>query len=116
MTMLFSDKGWVASRVVHSSPDEVFNQLLAKLREEMDSLGTGYADALSVDAEKRTVTVTGHWWYQGTYVVKSESEGSCVTYRVRNIAARARFLAFLDKPAYSRRMQRELDTRLQSLS
>jgi len=113
--MLFSDKGWVASRVVPSSPDKVFHQLLAKLREEMDSLGTGYADALSADSTKRTVTITGHWWYQGAYVVSGGPEGSRVTYRVRNIATRARLLAFLDKPAYSRRMQRELDARLRGL-
>ena len=112
----FSDKGWVASRVAHSPPGNVFGHLLAGLREDMASLGSGYADALTADARNQTVTVTGHWWYQGTYVVDSDPEGSRVTYRVRNIAARARLLAFLDKPAYPRRMRQELRERLQALS
>lgn len=113
--MLFSDKRWVASRAARSAPDKVFTHLLANLTEEMRSLGNGYASALAADADNRTITVTGHWWYQGAYTVQAHHGGSLVTYRVRNIATRARFLAFLDKPGYPRRMQRDLNTRLHGL-
>jgi hypothetical protein len=111
-TIFPSDKGWVASRIVRSPAEEVFDHLVTTLRAETASLGAGYADALSVDPQRRTLTITGHWWYQGTYMVEAQPGGSCVTYTVKNIARRARILAFLDKPAYARRMRRELDARL----
>jgi hypothetical protein len=113
--MLFSNKKWVVTQAVPGAPEKVLDHLAAKLREEMTSLGAGYADAVSVDTERRTVTVTGHWWYQGTYAIESDPHGTLVTYRVRNVATRARLLAFLDKPSYAQRMRRELASRLRAL-
>ena len=104
---MFSDNNWVAKAAVGAPPERVFKQIAAIRREEITALGSDYSDALRLDEEQRTITVTGHWWYQGAHTGNAHPKGSEVTYRVSNVARRTRTLAFLHKPFYSRRMRQD---------
>jgi hypothetical protein len=78
-------------------------------REEVRALGRAYHDALTIDETHRTMTLTGHWWYQGTHTVRAHPRGCEVIYQVRNVARGTRTLAFLHKPHYRTEMRRDLE-------
>ena len=109
---MFSDRNWVVKAAVSAPPDRVFKQIAAIRREEVRALGSDYGDALRLDEAQHTITVTGHWWYQGAHTVNVHPEGSAVTYRVNNVARRTRALAFLHKPRYPRRMRQDFEQML----
>lgn len=60
-------------------PEELIDQLSVLLRRHK----TGEVE---VDRERRLVAEQGGWWYRGEYQVESDSAGSRLTFRVRNIA------------------------------
>jgi hypothetical protein len=73
------------------------------------ALGSEYQEALTSDEARLTITLTGHWWYQGVHAVHPHARGAQVTYVVRNIAHVARALAFLQRPFYVKQMRREFE-------
>jgi hypothetical protein len=113
--MLLSDKHWVLTAVVEHSPEIVFQHTVALKQQEVGTLGSEYNDALTIDEAQLTITLTGHWWYQGIHTVRSHSRGSQVTYKVSNIAQAGRTLAFLQRPFYEKQMRRDFEQMLQQL-
>jgi hypothetical protein len=110
--MMFSDKNWVLKAVVEASPDTVFQHIVAMKQQEVRMLGSDYNDALTIEEAHLTITLTGHWWYQGIHTVRSHPKGSQVTYKVNNIARVARTLAFLQRPFYVKQMRQEFEQML----
>jgi hypothetical protein len=106
---MFSDKDWIVRGTVDAASDDVFDAIVTARRGEMRALGDGYEDAVSVETGSRSVSVKGHWWYHGITVVTEDPRGSVVTYQVKNVGGP---LAYLDKPFYRKRMQRDLDALL----
>lgn len=104
---MLSDKNWVLKAIVEAAPDTIFQHIVAMKQQEMSALGSDYNDALAIDEAHHTVTLTGHWWYQGIYTVHSHPKGSQVTYKVNNIARVARTLAFLQRPFYRKQMRQD---------
>jgi len=116
--MILSDKEWALKAVVEASPDIVFQQIVAMKQSEIRALGSEYDDALTIDEERRTITLTGHWWYQGAHRVQPHPKGSQVTYKVSNVANVAnvaRTLAFLQRPFYAKEMRRDFEQMLQQI-
>ena len=115
VVLMLSDKHWVLMAVVEASPATVFQHLVAMKQHEVRALGNEYGEALTIEEAHRTITLTGHWWYQGVHTVRSHSRGSQVTYRVRNVARVARTLAFLQRPFYAKQMRQEFEQMLQQI-
>ncbi len=113
--MMFTDKPWVLKAVVEASPDSVFQHIVALKQQEVRTIGSDYHDALTIEEAQLTITLTGHWWYQGVHTVHSHPKGSQVTYKVSNIAQVARTLAFLQRPLYVKQMRQEFEQMLQQL-
>ena len=113
--MMFSDKHWVLKAVVEAEPDSVFRHIVAMKQREVRTLGSDYNDALTIEEAQLTITLTGHWWYQGVHNVQSHPKGSQVTYKVSNIAQVARTLAFLQRPLYVKQMRQEFEQMLQQI-
>lgn len=112
---MFSDRSWVVKAAVSAPPGRVFKQIAAIRRTEVTALGSDYSNALRLDEAQHTITLTGHWRYQGIYTVNAHPEGSEVTYRVSNVAGRTRTLAFLHKPLYSRRLRQDFEQMLRQV-
>ena len=113
--MIVSDKHWVLRAVVEASPDIVFQQIVALKQQEVRALGSAYHDALTNEEAQHTLTLTGHWWYQGIHTVHAHPQGSQVTYKVNNIAHIARTLAFLQRPWYVKQMRHDFEQLLQQI-
>ena len=113
--MMLSDKNWVLKAVVEASPDTVFQHIVAMKQKEVRMLGSDYNDALSIEEAHLTITLSGHWWYQGVHTVHSHTKGSLVTYKVNNIARVARTLAFLQRPLYVKQMRQEFEQMLRQI-
>jgi hypothetical protein len=113
--MVFLDTEWMRAAIVKAAPEAVFQGIAALKQEEVRGLGENYGDALAIDEGHRTITLTGHWWYQGVHTISPCPNGSRVTYRVRNIAQVARTLAFLHRPFYVRQMRQEFEHLLHQL-
>ncbi len=103
---MFTDSDWEVKSIVEAPADDVFRAVVAARQNEMLALGSGYQDSVQVDERARTITVRGHWWYQGTHRIGSEPNGCEVTYKVRN---KGGWVAMLDKPNYRNTMRRDLD-------
>ncbi len=112
---MFSDKNWVLTAVVEAPPDTVFQRSVALKQQEVKTFGSDYKDALTIDEAHLTITLTGHWWYQGIHTVHSHPKGAQVTYKVSNIAQVARTLAFLQRPFYVKQMRQEFEQMLQQV-
>ncbi|MEU4744971.1 hypothetical protein AB0G02_31530, partial [Actinosynnema sp. NPDC023658] len=69
------------SATVPVPPDAV----LARVERVVREAGGG---RIEVDAERRTVSVQGGWWYRGEYEVQAVAGGARLTHRVRNVAPR----------------------------
>lgn len=110
--MMFSDRDWEVKSIVTAPADDVFRAVVASRQNEMRMLGSGYQNAVQVDERDRTITVRGHWWYQGTHRIGPHPDGCEVMYQVRNMGG---FAAFLDKPNYRRTMRRDLDRLLSEI-
>ena len=113
--MKVSDKHWVLKAVVEAAPDTVFQHIVAMKQQEIRALGSDYNDALTIEEVHLTITLTGHWWYQGIYTVHSHPKGSQVTYKVNNIAQVARTLAFLQRPLYVKQMRQDFEQMLHQI-
>src|SRR5215469_3529952 len=113
--MIVSDKHWVLKAVVEAAPDTVFQHIVAMKQQEIRALGSDYNDALTIEEVHLTITLTGHWWYQGIYTVHSHPKGSQVTYKVNNIAQVARTLAFLQRPLYVKQMRQDFEQMLHQI-
>ena len=107
--MILSDKNWVLKAVVEASPDTVFQHIVAMKQQEVRMLGSDYNDALTIEEAHLTITLTGHWWYQGVHTVHSHPKGSQVTYKVNNVARVARTLAFLQRLFFVKQMRQEFE-------
>jgi hypothetical protein len=107
--MIVSDKNWVLKAVVEASPDTVFQHIVVMKQKEIRALGSDYNDALTIEEAHLTITLTGHWWYQGVHTVHPHQKGSQVTYKVSNIAQVARTLAFLQRPFYVKQMRQDFE-------
>src|SRR5215471_11043002 len=112
---MFSDKNWVLKAVVEAPPNNVFQHIVAMKQEEIRALGSDYNDALKIDEAHHTITLTGHWWYQGVHTVLTHPKGSQVTYKVSNIAKVARTLAFLQRPLYVQQMRQDFEQMLHQI-
>ena len=112
---MLSDKNWVLKAVVEAPPDNVFQHIVAMKRKEIRALGSDYNDALTIDEVHHTITLTGHWWYQGIHTVHPHSKGSQVTYKVNNVARVARTLAFLQRPLYVQQMRQDFEQMLHQI-
>ena len=112
---MFSDKKWVLKAVVEASPDTVFQHIVAMKQQEVRALGSAYQDALTIEEAHLTVTLTGHWWYQGVHTVHPHPQGSQVTYKVSNSAQVARTLAFLQRPLYVKQMRYDFEQMLHQI-
>jgi hypothetical protein len=112
---MLSDQNWVLKAIVEAPPDTVFQRIVAIKQQEVLALGSEYHDALTIVETERTITLTGHWWYQGIHTVHSHPQGALVKYRVRNVARVARTLAFLQRPLYVKQMRQEFAQQLQQL-
>ena len=106
---MLSDKHWVLKAIIEASPDTIFQHIVAMKQKEVSALGSDYNDALTIDEAHHTVTLTGHWWYQGAHTVQTHPKGSQVTYKVSNIARVARTLAFLQRPFYRKQMRQDFE-------
>jgi len=115
MVLMLSDKHWVLKAVVEASPETVFQRIVAMKRKEVQALGSEYYDALSIEEARLTITLTGHWWYQGMHTVHAHPTGAQVTYKVSNIARVARTLAFLQRPLYVKQMRHEFEQLLHQI-
>lgn len=115
MVKMFSDKHWVLEAVVAASPEIVFQQIVVVKTAEVAALGSEYTDALATDDAHLTVSLTGHWWYQGVHTVRSHPRGSQVTYTVRNVAQVARTVAFLQRPFYPNQMRQDFEQLLRRI-
>src|SRR5262245_30995882 len=113
--MMLSDRNWKLKAVVEASPDRVFQCLVAMIQQAVRALGSEYDDAVAIDEAQRTITLTGHWWYQGVHTVQPHPTGSQVTYTVNNIAKVARTLAFLQRPFYEKEMRRDFKQMLRQI-
>src|SRR6516162_6182839 len=107
--MMLSDKNWVLKAVVEAAPDIVFQHIVVMKQKEIRALGSDYNDALTIEEAHLTITLTGHWWYQGVHTVHPHQKGSQVTYKVSNIAQVARTLAFLQRPFYVKQMRQDFE-------
>ena len=112
---MLSDKDWALTAVVEAPPETVFQRIVALKQQEVRALGSEYNDALAVDETHLTITLTGHWWYQGAHTVQPHPKGALVTYNVRNVAQVARTLAFLQRPFYAKQMRQEFERLLQQI-
>ena len=112
---MLSDKNWELKAVVEAVPDNVFQHIVAMKQQEIRALGSDYNDALKIDEAHHTITLTGHWWYQGVHTVLTHPKGSKVTYKVSNIARVARTLAFLQRPMYVQQMQQDFEQMLHQI-
>jgi hypothetical protein len=112
---MLSDKNWVLKAVVEAAPDIVFQHIVAMKQKEVRTLGSDYNDALTIEEAHLTITLTGHWWYQGSHTVHSHPQGSKVTYKVNNIAQVARTLAFLQRPFYVKQMRQDFEQMLHQI-
>lgn len=110
---LVSDKHWVLKAVVEAAPEIVFQHIVALKQQEVRTLGNDYSNALTIEEAHLTITLTGHWWYQGVHTVHPHPQGSQVTYKVSNIAQVARTLAFLQRPLYVKQMRQDFERMLQ---
>lgn len=113
--MLVSDKNWILKAIVEAGPDIVFQHIVAIKQKEVRTLGSDYHDALTIEQAHLTLTLTGHWWYQGIHTVQSHPKGSQVTYKVNNIAQITRTLAFLQRPFYVKQMRQDFEQMLDQL-
>jgi hypothetical protein len=113
--MILSDKQWRLTAVVEAPPESVFQHIATMKQQEARALGSEYGDALAIDEAHRTITLTGHWWYQGAHIVHPHPTGAQVTYKVNNIARVARTLAFLQRPFYAKQMRREFEQLLERI-
>ncbi len=113
--MMFSDKNWVLTAIVEAPPDSVFQRIVALKQQEVKMFGSDYKDALTIDEAHLTITLTGHWWYQGVHSVRPHPKGSLVTYKVNNVAQVARTLAFLHRPSFVKQMRQEFERMLQQV-
>jgi len=116
-----TSRKWLAKAVVDAPPDRLFDNLVVDYEDEvrkLSSLGSlSYDNALKVDRQRSTVTLRGHWWYQGATSVQAHPRGSEVTYRVQNVAPRGtRWLASLHNLRYQTKMRKELAARLRRVS
>jgi hypothetical protein len=109
---MLSDKDWVLKAVVEAPSDAIFQHIVAMKQKEVSALGSDYNDALAIDEVHHTITLTGHWWYQGIHTVHPHSKGSQVTYKVNNVARVARTLAFLQRPFYKKQMRQDFEQTL----
>src|SRR5262245_40268855 len=114
--MMLSDRTWVLTAVVEAAPDAVFQSILAMKQQEVLELGSEYREALTIEEAHHTITLTGHWWYQGAHTVHAHPRGSRLTYSVHNIARVARTLAFLQRPFYVRQMRQDFEQLLERLA
>ena len=110
--MIVSDKNWVLKAAVEAPPDSVFQHIVAMKQKEVSALGSDYNDALTIDEVHHTITLTGHWWYQGVHTVHPHPKGSQVTYKVNNVASAARTLAFIQRPFYKKQMRQDFEQTL----
>lgn len=68
--------------VIEAEPADVWDSLLATIGSEMSSAGA----VIHADAERRVLTVSGHWWFQGEYAVSGHEPGSMIVYSMFNVA------------------------------
>jgi hypothetical protein len=73
------------SGVIEADADAVWDALLETTR-SLTSMAGVHAEA---DPERRTLTVSGQWWYQGEYTVREAERGSLLEYSMYNVAPRA---------------------------
>jgi hypothetical protein len=109
---MLSDKDWILKAVVEAPPDTIFQHIVAMKQKEVSALGSDYNDALTIDEVHHTITLTGHWWYQGVHTVHPHPKGSQVTYKVNNVASAARTLAFIQRPFYKKQMRQDFEQTL----
>ena len=72
----------MVSGVVEAEPAAVWPSLLATVEPGMRSAGA----IIQADAERRVLSVSGHWWFRGEYAVSPHERGSLVVYSMFNIA------------------------------
>src|SRR5206468_7401173 len=113
--MMMSDKHWMLKAVVEAGPETVFQHIVALKQQEVRTLGSAYNNALTIEEAHFTITLTGHWWYQGVHTVRAHPKGSQVTYKVSNIARVARTLAFLQRPFYVKQMRQDFEQMLHQI-
>lgn len=65
-------------------PDAVWDELLENSRPLTSIVGV----RAETDPARRTLAVSGQWWYRGEYTVSNTEHGSLLTYRMYNIAPR----------------------------
>jgi hypothetical protein len=70
------------SGVVEADADAVWDALLEAARSLTSMAGIHAA----IDPARRTLTVSGQWWYRGEYTVRAAEHGSLVRYSVHNVA------------------------------
>jgi hypothetical protein len=68
--------------VVEAEPAAVWQALLATVEPDMSAAGA----VIHADAERRVLSVSGHWWFRGEYAVSPDERGSLVTYGMFNVA------------------------------
>lgn len=68
--------------VIEADPAEVWDALLATVGSEMSSGGA----VIQADADRRVLTVSGHWWFRGEYAVSRYEPGSLIVYSMFNAA------------------------------
>lgn len=84
---------WVARGVVEAPPDAVFDQV----RREFPASS---AVTLDVDADTRTISQTGGWWYRGVTRVDDHPRGSLVVFELHNVASAGRWMVPLIHAQY----------------
>jgi hypothetical protein len=70
--------------IVEADPDAVWDALLENSRPLTSIVGV----RTETDPARRTLAVSGQWWYRGEYTVSDAEHGSLLTYRMYNIAPR----------------------------
>lgn len=125
-SQLFSTDHWCVKGVVDAPADNVFRKMLDNLspsanelitlkkkNDTIEALNTRYFE---VNANIRSITIRGGYWYEGIYFATSIGNSTLITYRVNNIGTKSNILPWLSKwlvPLWQFRRPRKMRTELQ---
>ena len=107
LSQLFNTDHWCVKGVVDAPADEVFRKMLENLtpsanallrlkrqNDTIEALNTKYFE---VNANTRSITIRGEFWYEGIFFATAIGNSTLITYRINNIAGKSAILPKFSK-------------------
>lgn len=107
LSNLFHTNHWCVKGIVDAHADDVFRQMLEnlttsadkllQLKKEDDIIQAINTQHFEVNANKRSITIRGKFWYERVFYATPIGNSTLITYRVNNIVDKSKILSVLSK-------------------